>query len=487
MKKKGETDVLISTSNDLSSAQSLPPHPQTETNNQPPSSGRLEQMAHHLATQHRVDPHPAAGGHLTQLPLLAKQLEDVHQHFVDAADQDVTSSSATEWLLDNYYMVVEALRQIAEDLPATYYRQLPKLTFDLTATDPPAPDSHAGQARVYAAASAFWTHEAYQLDQGRLNRFAVAYQQVQPFSMGELWALPTMLRLVLLETLAHAAQRSCERMLARNEKDRSPPEAGPAAVQTDDEVVANCIVSLRRVNNQDWSHFFEEVSPVHQILSQDAAAIYTRMDFASRNRYRELVERLSRATHEDETAVAQKAIDFTFATQTRATSAAGHHAQSHLDSADPAADRPDSLQHISPRRPCRLLLVRARTHTTGAGHRFSAARLGRLAPADGGSPHPGLSGRHRVAVRFDRLCICCLYRRRGRRADVADRHGPALADPSADIVRKPDQRDSEPFTPSANFAQARFQRGPSRRLPDDGGRALPDLQRTRHHLARRAN
>ena len=161
-------------------------------------------MAHKLAAQHVIGPQPAGHArHLAQLPRLTQQLQDAHQYLVNASAQDIALSSASEWLLDNYYLVVQALRQIEEDLPESYYRQLPKLAADY----PLSESSHAGQPRIYAAAYAFWTHEEHQFDQGRLSRFVAAYQQVHVFTMGELWAVPTMLRLALLETLAQAAGR----------------------------------------------------------------------------------------------------------------------------------------------------------------------------------------------------------------------------------------------------------------------------------------
>jgi cyclic beta-1,2-glucan synthetase len=131
--------------------------------------------------------------------------------------------------------------------------------------------------------------------------------------------MPTMLRLVLLEALAQAVARSLGAASAT-------PGAGlntglnntglkntglKNTVLNDSDIVANCIVSLHRVNSQDWSNFFEEVSLVQQILSQDGAGVYAHMDFTSRNRYRSVVESLARATGQEETLVAQKAVDFT--------------------------------------------------------------------------------------------------------------------------------------------------------------------------------
>ena len=160
-------------------------------------------------------------------------------------------------------------------------------------------------------AYAFWTHEEYQLDQGRLSRFVAAYQQVHAFTIGELWAVPTMLRLALLETLAQAAGRITRQATDTGVTGSSPAASDSPAVLNDNDVVANCILSLRRLNSQDWNRFFEGVSLVQQILSKDPAGIYARMDFASRDRYRGVVEMLAHATGQDETVVAQKAIDLT--------------------------------------------------------------------------------------------------------------------------------------------------------------------------------
>ncbi|MFZ1771239.1 MAG: hypothetical protein WAU00_18670, partial [Caldilinea sp.] len=276
----------------------------------PETSSHLERAAHEIAAHHVIGAQPASYvQHLTQLPRLTQQLQDAHQHLVDASAHDLAHSSAAEWLLDNYYLVIEALRQIEEDLPETYYLQLPKLTAGASLSGSPS----AGQPRIYAVASTFWTYEAYQLDQGRLSRFVAAYQQVSALTIGELWAVPTMLRLMLLETLARVAGQVARRT---NDMSRMADSAIATDLSTglnDNDIVANCILSLRRLNGQDWNRFFEGVSLVQQILSQDPARIYDQMDFASRDRYRGEIEILARATGLDETIVAQTAIDLSSA------------------------------------------------------------------------------------------------------------------------------------------------------------------------------
>ena len=298
--------------------QSLPAVIERDTHPVPETSSHLERAAHEIAAQHVIGAQSASHVHqFAQLPRLTQQLQDAHQRFVNASAHDLAHSSAAEWLLDNYYLVVEALRQIEEDLPETYYQQLPRLAAGTALSESP----RTGQPRIYAAVSTFWMHEAYQLDHGRLSRFVAAYQQVSSLTIGELWAVPTMLRLVLLETLARVVGQVDRRTNDMGGLTDSTTASDPLTSLSDNDVVANCIISLRRLNGQDWNRFFEGVSLVQQILSQDPARIYDRMDFASRDRYRGEIEILARATGLDETIVAQTAIDLSSAKENGAAPA----------------------------------------------------------------------------------------------------------------------------------------------------------------------
>ena len=234
--------------------------------NPPETASRLERMAHQLAAQHVIGPQPA--GHARHLcPTVTPDATVAGSAPASCRTRRPrisALSNAAEWLLDNYYLVVQALRQIEEDLPEGYYRQLPRLAGDSPGSGYP----HAAQPRIYAAADAFWAHEEYQLDQGRLSRFVAAYQQVHAFTMGELWAVPTMLRLALLETLAQAAGRITRQATDTGVAGSSTEAADSPTVLNDNDVVANCILSLRRLNGLDWNRFFEGVSLVQQILCQ---------------------------------------------------------------------------------------------------------------------------------------------------------------------------------------------------------------------------
>ncbi|MCZ8014356.1 MAG: cyclic beta 1-2 glucan synthetase [Limnobacter sp.] len=121
---------------------------------------------------------------------------------------------AAEWLLDNIHLFEEEIRTAERHLPKGYSRELPRLS-----TGP-----SAGLPRVYDLAIESVAHGDGQLGLGSLTHFFAAYQQVQPLRLGELWAIPIMLRLALIENLrrvavAVAASRD-ERNLAAKWSDR---------------------------------------------------------------------------------------------------------------------------------------------------------------------------------------------------------------------------------------------------------------------------
>ena len=116
---------------------------------------------------------------------------------------------ADEWLLDNFYVAQEQIRQVRDDLPRGFYRGLPKLA-----------EGHLeGYPRVLGIAWAFVAHTDSRIDREVLLRFLAAYQRVQPLTIGELWAVAIALRIVLIENLRRAADQIAEARAARIEAD----------------------------------------------------------------------------------------------------------------------------------------------------------------------------------------------------------------------------------------------------------------------------
>ncbi|WP_336777467.1 GH36-type glycosyl hydrolase domain-containing protein [Pantoea sp. USHLN256] len=112
---------------------------------------------------------------------------------------------AGEWLLDNFYIIEEQIRMVRQLLPTKFGQGLPALT------EP----SHT--LRIQAIADEMISHSDGRLESAVLSRFIQAYQRVTPLLMGELWALPAMLRFALLDNLARIAQGVAEIHLERSQ------------------------------------------------------------------------------------------------------------------------------------------------------------------------------------------------------------------------------------------------------------------------------
>ncbi|MFO2052465.1 hypothetical protein [Pseudomonas aeruginosa] len=268
---------------------------------------------------------------------------------------------AAEWLLDNYHVVEEQIREIRDDLPPGYYRQLPKL----------ASGPFAGYPRVFGLAWAFVAHTDSHLDLELLRRFIAAYQRVQPLSIGELWAVAITLRIVLVENLRRLVDQIGQGRAERAEADaladalltpgcaasalatdiarRSPaalseifaaqlarrlrdqdPKTNPALNWLDERLqqqgssveqavqhaqqrqgasnvsVRNVITSMRLISAIDWAKLFESVSLVDARLDADGS--FGRMDFPTRNLYRSAIEQLARSAPLSELAIAEQAL-----------------------------------------------------------------------------------------------------------------------------------------------------------------------------------
>ncbi len=234
----------------------------------------------------------------------------------------------------------------------------------------------ASYPRVYGIALELISHVDGRVDAVSLNGFIASYQTVTPLKLGELWAVPIMLRLALIENLRRVAARVAirrrdgdiaddwaERMVRVVEQNptdlilvmadmarANPPLSGAFLAemtrhlqgqspyfafanswlenrlaeqglttgqlilaegqnQAADQVsIGNSINSLRFLSSNDWRDFVETHSLVEQILQGDPADEYTKMDFATRDRYRHAVEEIAKRSPQAEIEIATQAI-----------------------------------------------------------------------------------------------------------------------------------------------------------------------------------
>ncbi len=319
-----------------------------------------------LAAIHELAPGRSRSRLLARLDDNERILLGVHALLVEDIEADQRITPAGEWLLDNFYVIEEQIRTARRHFPKGYSQELPHLLN----TD------SAGLPRVYDISLAAIAHGDGRMDPGSLREMVAAYQSVTTLNLGELWAIPIMLRLALVDKLRNvagvvAANRK-ERISANAWADqmiavaveepkklilviadmaRSTPSLtssfvaelmrrlrglGPALalpltwieqrlaeneltieqlvrmenqLQAANQVsMSNCIGSLRMLDAMDWRDFVETLSHVEQTLAEDPVGAYAAMDFATRDHYRHVLEKLAKASSYSELEIAHKAL-----------------------------------------------------------------------------------------------------------------------------------------------------------------------------------
>lgn len=358
-----------------------------------PSSQRLAEKAVRLAHSFSIEDGAKPRGH----PLLLRLRES--ERILKWLDASLTMSAevhhafalSAEWLLDNAYLIQGQINEIRRSLPGNYYEQLPVI----------ASGPQAGLPRVYRIATEIVAESDGAVDAETIRTFLVAFQSVAPLNIGELWAVPLMLRLRLVECLRSlaiqveqlqresegadfwanrlitGARRSPERLvelmaeLVRQHPEPTAHFASELVAHLYDEEAAlpmvsvwldrslgapmvevvqqehrrqvvqqtslsNVIGSCRRLMQIQWEELFEAVSRVDVELAKDPAAIYPRLDFETRNRYRDAVEEIARWSKTSELEVIGHALALAGAAPDEIVRHVGYHL---IDEGRPALER----------------------------------------------------------------------------------------------------------------------------------------------------
>jgi len=161
------------------------------------STDQMKEHGRTLAGSHKLSTKGAANPLLTRLDENEDVLISVYGLLTEAVKTDRRIAPAGEWLLDNFYLIEEQIRLARRHLPKSYSRELPRLM------NGPS----AGLPRVYDIALETISHGDGRLDMDGLGSFVTSYQTVTILKLGELWAIPTMLRLALIENLRRVGTR----------------------------------------------------------------------------------------------------------------------------------------------------------------------------------------------------------------------------------------------------------------------------------------
>lgn len=336
---------------------------------------RFEQHGASLAATHRSENSSwRAANFYPRLHANIAMLRDAQRYIGAQAAMGYDVSPAAEWLLDNFHLIEAQLRAIREGLPRRYFRSLPLLT------DPPL----AGLPRIYGVAWAFVAHTDGAFDDDLLTAFLIAYQRVRALDLGESWALPTTLRIVLIEQLRRLAERvaaskaarelanlCCDRLstlpiedldavlrllerrgvardflaqmaqrlqdngdpgdpLSRHRQwlQRELPDPAAARLQqiadqaADNLSVGNAVGSLRVIDAADWPDIVSRTSPLMRLML--GSPLFEAEATATRDHTLHGIERLARHSGRGELAVAQALLDCMGGASDADAAVAGH-------------------------------------------------------------------------------------------------------------------------------------------------------------------
>jgi cyclic beta-1,2-glucan synthetase len=295
-------------------------------------------------------------------------LTETYRTLSSIVKSDREISPASEWILDNFYVIQEQMVQIRIDFPTNYHKNIPILS----------KGDHVGFPKVYEIVLNLLTHTDNVLDKEVLAEYLKSYQDELPLQIGELWGVPIMIRLFLIQVLSEKACTILEQRKVKIEVDEfvatirteDPDEPGvysqaisgwyrknskiaglsvlvelystlhaqgllheeqnrwfkyqfskfeisledamrqEAQKQSRLEVnVQNAVLSLRQVSEVDWSVFVEDCSLVNDVLNKDPSGDYQHMAFQTRDSYRKVIEKLSRCSKTTELDVARMALE----------------------------------------------------------------------------------------------------------------------------------------------------------------------------------
>jgi cellobiose phosphorylase len=170
------------------------------------SADQMERHGKTLAKQHSLSAAPGSDQLLLRLGDNQLVLQSACTLLLDSVRQTRRITPAGEWLLDNFYLIEEQIRTARAHFSKRYGRELPVLL------NGPS----KGLARVYDIAQEVIAHGDGRVDPENLNRFVAAYQSVSTLTLGELWAIPIMLRLALIENLRRISALVAQSMVDRN-------------------------------------------------------------------------------------------------------------------------------------------------------------------------------------------------------------------------------------------------------------------------------
>ena len=276
---------------------------------------------------------------------------------------------AGEWLLDNYYVIEETVKNIEKELTLKKYKNFLGI----------ANGTNYGFARIYVLATEIVSYTDSKIDGKLLTDLLKAYQEKKKLNMEEIWNIGIFLQIAIIENIRNLCEKiysvqiqkyKVENIIERLVENKSKDElqfnkineykskvkeygemkypfieymsyklrqfgkkAYPFLNILEEQVnkmgidisevikkehfdiavkkvsIGNSITSIKNIQRINFIDIFESINQVDDILKQDPAQVYDKMDYKTKIYYRNKIQQISKKTKISEIYIAKKCLE----------------------------------------------------------------------------------------------------------------------------------------------------------------------------------
>lgn len=323
----------------------------------------LEKIAssHNTTSKSQKDTYP-----VPQLLENFKTIEEVYNLLNEHLKLGINIHPAGEWILDNFYIIEETVKQIKKELPLNKYTNFVGI----------ANGEYKGFARIYVLATEIVAYTDNKIERQQLEDYLISYQSKKTLSMDEIWNIGMFLQIAIIENITdicaqiyssqiqkYRAENIAERLVENKDRtqikfkntkiekeifqDMRYPfieymsyilkrygKKGNAYLNLLEEVVeklgttvsdvikkehfeiatqkvliGNSITSIKEIQRINFLEIFEKINGVEEILKQDPANVYEKMDYKTKEYYRGKIKEISKKTKISEIYIARKMLE----------------------------------------------------------------------------------------------------------------------------------------------------------------------------------
>ena len=290
-------------------------------------------------------------------------IKEVYKLLNEHLEIGIPIHPAGEWILDNLYIIEEAIKNICKELTLKKYTNFLGI----------ANGRYEGFARIYVLAGEMVAYTDGKINGENLKQMLMAYQNKKSLSMNEIWNIGLFIQIVLIENIREICEYiySCqmqkekvENILSKffntkvklshatvinsikltpmrnsfieymsyrlkkygrkafaylnileEEVEKTGNDISEIVKKEHFDVavkkvlVGNAIITLKNISRVNFLEIFESINGVEDILKQDPAQQYDKMDVETKTYYRNKIQEISKKTKISEIYITKKCLE----------------------------------------------------------------------------------------------------------------------------------------------------------------------------------